>query len=182
MAAVSFAACACSSFKLFCSDAKNSQLDLLIPLYEQQDKLLFAQGSLHRTDDRTQTNLGMGTRWFNDGYMVGGNTFLDYDLSRDRARMGMGVEYWRDFLKMGANSYLRLTNWRDSKDFADYQERPANGWDMRLEGWMPAVPQLGANLKYEQYYGKEVALFGKDNRQKDPHAVTVGVTIHRFLC
>lgn len=28
---------------------------------------------------------------------------------------------------------------------------------------------------YEQYYGDEVALFGKDNLQKDPRAVTVGV-------
>ncbi|BAE73877.1 putative invasin [Sodalis glossinidius str. 'morsitans'] len=159
---------------------KNSQLDLLIPLYEQPDKLVFTQGSLHRTDDRTQTNLGMGMRWFNDGYMLGGNTFLDYDLSRDHARMGMGVEYWRDYLKIGANNYLRLTNWRDSKDFADYQERPANGWDMSLEGWVPALPQLGGNLKYEQYYGKEVALFGKDNRQKDPHAITVGVNYTPF--
>ena len=29
-------------------------------------------------------------------------------------------------------------------------------------------PQLGASLMYEQYYGDEVGLFGKDKRQKDP--------------
>ena len=25
---------------------------------------------------------------------------------------------------------------------------------------------------YEQYYGDEVGLFGKDKRQKDPHAIS----------
>lgn len=159
---------------------KTSQLDMLVPLHDQQKTLIFTQGSLHRTDDRTQSNLGLGLRWFNDGYMLGGNTFLDYDLSRDHARIGMGVEYWRDFLKLGANSYLRLTNWKDTPDVADYQERPANGWDMRVEGWLPALPQLGANLLYEQYYGKEVALFGKDNRQRDPHALTLGINYTPF--
>lgn len=155
---------------------ENSQLDLLIPWYEQENKLLFAQGSLHETDDRLQSNLGAGLRWFNDGYMLGGNTFLDYDWSRAHARLGLGGEYWRDFLKLSANSYLRLTGWKNSKDIEDYEERPANGWDLRAEGWLPALPQLGGKLTYEQYYGKEVALFGKDNRQSDPYALTAGLS------
>ncbi|ECL5250922.1 invasin, partial [Salmonella enterica] len=91
---------------------KNSQLDLLIPFYEQKDRLVFTQGSLHRTDDRTQSNLGLGYRWFADNWMLGANTFLDYDLSRDHARLGLGLEYWRDFLKLGANTYQRLTSWK----------------------------------------------------------------------
>ncbi|WP_235424098.1 inverse autotransporter beta domain-containing protein, partial [Citrobacter koseri] len=154
---------------------KNSQFDLLVPLYEQQDILSFTQGSLHRTDDRTQTNVGWGMRWFAGDWMLGGNTFLDYDLSREHTRMGMGLEYWRDFLKLGANSYLRLSNWKDSPDLDDYQERPANGWDIRAQGWLPALPQLGARLVWEQYYGDEVALFDKDHRQRNPHAVTAGL-------
>ncbi|MEX5410977.1 inverse autotransporter beta domain-containing protein [Atlantibacter hermannii] len=89
--------------------------------------------------------------------------------------MGLGLEYGRDYLKLSANNYQRLTGWKDSKDFDDYQERVANGWDVRAEGWLPAYPQLGMKLVYEQYYGNEVALFDKDDRQKDPHAVTVGV-------
>ncbi|WP_186367496.1 inverse autotransporter beta domain-containing protein [Yersinia aldovae] len=155
---------------------KNSQFDLLVPLYEQKDSLVFTQSSLHRTDDRTQSNLGMGYRWFTDTWMLGGNTFLDYDLSRDHARMGMGVEYWRDFLKLGVNGYQRLSNWKNSPDVTDYEERPANGWDIRAETWLPALPQLGGKLTYEQYYGQEVGLFGKDHRQRDPHAITAGIT------
>ena len=154
---------------------KNSQFDLLAPLWEQQDMLAFTQGSLHRTDDRTQSSLGFGFRWFSDSWMLGSNTFVDYDLSRDHARAGMGMEYWRDYLKMGANSYLRLTNWKNSPDLNGYEERPADGWDLRTQAWLPALPQLGGKLTYEQYYGNEVALFGKDKRQRDPHAFTFGL-------
>ena len=154
---------------------KNSQFDLLAPLYDQDNNLVFTQGSLHRTDDRTQANLGFGLRHFAADYMVGGNTFGDYDLSREHARMGMGVEYWRDFLKLSANGYMRLTSWKDSPDVTDYEERPANGWDVRAQGWLPQLPQLGGKLTYEQYYGNEVALFGKDNRQSNPYAITAGL-------
>ncbi|WP_207214247.1 inverse autotransporter beta domain-containing protein, partial [Serratia liquefaciens] len=159
---------------------KNSQLDLLVPLHEQQDRLTFAQGSLHRTDARTQANLGVGHRRFNDGWMMGGNAFLDHDLSRSHSRMGVGLEYWRDYLKLDANGYLRLTNWKDSPDLTDYQERPANGWDVRAQAWLPSLPQLGGKLTYEKYYGNEVGLFGKDSRQRNPGAVTAGVNYTPF--
>ncbi|PKH18446.1 invasin, partial [Enterobacterales bacterium CwR94] len=155
---------------------KNSQFDLLVPLYDQGKMLAFTQSSLHRTDGRTQANLGAGLRHFSDHSMLGSNLFGDYDLSRDHARMGAGVEYWRDFMKLSANGYLRLTGWKDAPELADYQARPANGWDMRAQAWLPSLPQLGGKLTYEQYYGKEVALFGVDSRQKNPHVITAGVS------
>lgn len=154
---------------------KNSQFDLLLPLYDQGDNFVFTQGSLHRTDSRTQASLGAGWRHSTSTYMLGGNLFGDFDLSRDHARAGAGLEYWRNFLKLGVNSYLRLSGWKDSPDLEDYQERPANGWDVRGQAWVPSLPQLGGKLTYEQYYGKEVALFGVDSRQRNPHAITVGI-------
>ncbi|WP_090138861.1 Ig-like domain-containing protein [Kosakonia oryziphila] len=155
---------------------KNSQFDLLVPLYEQKDSLVFTQASFHRTDDRTQSNFGMGYRWFTDTWMLGGNTFLDYDLSHEHARMGLGLEYWRDFLKLGVNGYRRLTNWKNSPNITDYEERPANGWDIRAQAWLPVLPKLGGKLTYEKYYGQQVGLFGKNNRQRAPHAITAGIT------
>lgn len=155
---------------------KNAQFDLLLPLYEDKGGLFFTQGSLHRTDERTQANLGLGYRWFADSWMLGGNTFLDYDLSRDHARIGLGVEYRRDFLQLAANSYQRLTHWKDSRDLNNYEERPANGWDIRAQAWLPSLPQLGARMLWEQYYGSEVALFDKDSRQSNPYGITVGLS------
>ncbi len=81
-------------------------------------------------------------------------------------------------LKLSGNGYLRLSNWRSAPELDnDYEARPANGWDLlRAEGWLPAWPQLGGKVVYEQYYGDEVALFGKDERQNDPHAITAGLS------
>ncbi|EPF16812.1 inverse autotransporter beta domain-containing protein, partial [Cedecea davisae] len=154
---------------------ENSQFDLLLPLYDKGDTLLFAQDSFHRTDHRTQANMGIGARHFYDKWMFGANAFVDYDLSRNLSRAGGGIELGRDFMKFGFNGYSRLTGWHDSPDIEDYQERPANGWDVRLQMWLPALPQLGGKLLYEQYYGNEVALFSINNRQHNPHAITVGV-------
>ncbi|MEI9540184.1 inverse autotransporter beta domain-containing protein, partial [Enterobacter cancerogenus] len=84
-------------------------------------------------------------------WMFGANSFVDYDLSRDHARAGAGLEYWRDFLKLGFNGYTHLTSWKDSPDLDNYQERPANGWDIRAQAWLPSLPQLGGKLTYEQY-------------------------------
>ncbi|HDP6910113.1 inverse autotransporter adhesin IatC [Escherichia coli] len=156
---------------------KSSSFEFLHPWYETPDNLVFSQHTLHRTDDRTQTNQGIGWSYFTPSWMSGVNMFIDHDLTRYHTRTGMGVEYWRDYLKLSGNGYLRLSNWRSAPELDnDYEARPANGWDLRAEGWLPAWPQLGGKLVYEQYYGDEVALFGKDERQNDPHAITAGLS------
>lgn len=143
---------------------KNSQFDFLHPWYETPDNLFFSQHTLHRTDERTQINNGLGWRHFTPTWMSGINFFFDHDLSRYHSRAGIGAEYWR--------SAPELDN--------DYEARPANGWDVRAEGWLPAWPYLGGKLVYEQYYGDEVALFDKDDRQSNPHAITAGLNYTPF--
>ncbi|MDM3867440.1 Ig-like domain-containing protein [Proteus faecis] len=155
---------------------EGSSADILIPLYDSKKNLVFSQTSYHRKDSRSQLNQGIGYRHFTDKFMVGLNAFYDYDLSRYHSRFGVGAEVWRDYFKLSINHYHRLSNWRTSDDVIDYNERPANGWDIRTEGYLPTYPQLGAKLIFEQYYGKEVGLFGKDNRQENPHAYTAGLT------
>ncbi|MBB7282878.1 Ig-like domain-containing protein [Escherichia coli] len=160
---------------------KNSQFDFLHPWYETPDNLFFSQHTLHRTDERTQINNGLGWRHFTPTWMSGINFFFDHDLSRYHSRAGIGAEYWRDYLKLSSNGYLRLTNWRSAPELDnDYEAHPANGWDVRAEGWLPAWPHLGGKLVYEQYYGDEVALFDKDDRQSNPHAITAGLNYTPF--
>ncbi|MGV2934522.1 Ig-like domain-containing protein [Providencia sp. AGC89] len=156
---------------------KNTQLDWLIPWYDQPDLLLFTQHNVHRTDGRLQTNNGVGVRHFTPDSMVGANAFFDHDLSRYHSRVGFGVEYAQDFLKLSANTYLRTSSWRGASELKnDYNARPANGWDLQAEGFLPSYPHLGGNLKFEQYFGDDVALFGKDKRQKNPLATTIGMS------
>lgn len=156
-------------------DLDGSSLDYFIPWYDNQSTLFFSQISAQRKEDRTIGNVGLGVRQNVGNWLLGGNAFYDYDFTRGHRRLGLGTEAWTDYLKFSGNYYHPLSDWKDSKDFDFYEERPARGWDIRMESWLPFYPQLGAKLVYEQYYGDEVALFGTDNLQKDPHAVTVGL-------
>ncbi|HCM9500280.1 TPA: inverse autotransporter beta domain-containing protein, partial [Enterobacter asburiae] len=158
-----------------------TELDMLIPLRDTPSSLTFTQFGARHINDRTMANLGLGQRHYIDNeWMFGYNAFFDYDLRRDHSRAGLGLELARDYLKFGANSYFRTSNWRASPDVTDYDERPANGFDFRTEAWLPAMPQLGASLAYEQYYGEDVGLFGKNSRSRNPAAMTAGLSYTPF--
>lgn len=152
-----------------------SAADVLFPLYDRESWLLFNSLGLRHIDQRTTGNIGIGGRYFADSWMMGINTFLDNDFTGKNRRFSVGAELGRDFAKISANTYWRISDWHQSRDFVDYDERPANGYDLRFEGWLPIYPQLGGTLAYEKYRGNEVALFGKDHRQKDPSAMTMGI-------
>lgn len=162
---------------------KTGSFDLLMPVYDTPKDLIFTQTGFRRSnqfteDYRNTINLGLGYRHTldNEKWLLGGNTFYDRDLTGKNDRVGIGAEAWADYVKLAANSYLRLSDWKKSGDLEDYQERPANGWDLRAEAFLPQYPQLGGKVMYEQYYGDEVGLFGYSNRQKDPSAATLGVS------
>lgn len=156
-------------------DLDGSSLDYFVPWYDNQSTVYFSQFSTQRKDDRTIGNVGVGVRHNLGNWLLGGNIFYDYDFTRGHRRLGLGTEAWTDYLKFSGNYYHPLSEWKDSKDFDFYEERPARGWDVRAEAWIPSYPQVGGKLVFEQYYGNEVALFGTDNLQKNPHAVTLGL-------
>lgn len=154
---------------------KNTTASLFTPWYENDEITVFSQLGVHSQDTRTIGNIGTGIRFDRIYWLWGVNVFLDQDISRAHTRGAVGAELWADNLKFAANYYRPLSGWKDSKDFDDYLERPAEGFDVRMQGYLPAYPQLGASAVYEQYFGDEVALFGKDNLQKNPYAVTLGI-------
>ncbi|WP_237386067.1 inverse autotransporter beta domain-containing protein [Xenorhabdus sp. Sc-CR9] len=153
---------------------EGSQFDMLLPLYDTEKQMAFTQFGLRHIDSRTTANVGLGQRHFLDSALLGYNAFLDHDITRDHTRFGVGAEYARDFMKFGANGYFRASGWKDGKKLHDYEERPANGFDVRAEGYIPSYPQLGGKLIYEQYFGDEVGLLSEERRQKNPAAFTLG--------
>ncbi|MBD2786738.1 inverse autotransporter beta domain-containing protein, partial [Xenorhabdus sp. DI] len=56
-----------------------------------------------------------------------------------------------------------------------WEERPANGYDINGEFYLPAYPNLGGKLGFEQYFGDNVALFNRDNKQKKPTLGRIGL-------
>ncbi|MWP61475.1 inverse autotransporter beta domain-containing protein [Gilliamella sp. Pas-s25] len=156
----------------------NVNLKLFSPWYDTEDTLIFSQMSFQEYEhNRRIGNFGIGQRWDmgDKNWLLGYNLFLDHDFQRSHNRLGIGAEAWTDYMKFAANYYYPLSDWKESKDFDDYLERAAKGFDIRFQGYLPQYPHLGGSLMYEQYFGDKVALFGKDNLQKDPRAVTVGL-------
>jgi len=163
------------------SQFSGSAVDMLYPLYDDGNRLTFTQFGLRRQDDRSIANIGVGQRVSFDRWMLGYNAFYDAQISGNQhKRLGIGGELWADNLKLAANGYYRLSGWKASHELEDYDERLANGFDIRAESWLPAWPQLGGKLTYEQYFGREVALFSRDQRQSNPAAVTAGINYTPF--
>ena len=156
----------------------NINAKLFSPWYDTEDTLIFTQLSFQEYEhNRRIGNFGIGQRWdvADKTWLLGYNVFLDHDFQRSHNRLGVGVEAWTDYMKFAVNYYHPLSDWKNSKDFDDYLERAARGFDVRFQGYLPQYPHLGGSLMYEQYYGEKVALFGKDNLQKDPRAITASI-------
>ncbi|WP_199275425.1 inverse autotransporter beta domain-containing protein, partial [Pseudomonas corrugata] len=169
------------AFNVGSKGGKTASFDMLYPVVDGDTDLVFAQvGVRHsnaRTEDyRSTINLGVGYRRNFDNWLAGVNGFYDRDMTGKNDRLGIGAEAFTDNVRASANVYVRISEWKKSPDLDNYLERPANGYDLRLEGNLPSLPKLTAKAIYEKYYGDEVGLFGAGNRQKDPQAVTLGLS------
>ncbi|RTY29193.1 hypothetical protein EKS33_15100, partial [Morganella morganii subsp. morganii] len=164
---------------------KTGDADVLVPLIDNPNSLFFSQIGLRANEERTTTNLGLGYRQYEDGWMWGVNSFYDYDITGSNSRVGVGGELWANYLKFAANGYFRVTDWHQSKlhEMRDYDERPANGFDIRAEGYLPDYPQLGAFAKYEQYFGDGVSLASTTSSgelKSNPSVSTIGLSYTPF--
>ncbi|MCZ5218229.1 inverse autotransporter beta domain-containing protein [Escherichia fergusonii] len=157
-----------------------NSIDTLIPIYNTEDNTFFTQFGIRNKNGRNIFNIGGGGRAIWDNWLLGINSFYDHDISGGNRRIGLGVEAWGNYIQLSANSYFRLNNWQQSRDFSDYNERPANGFDIRANAWLPSFPQLGGKLVYEQYFGNHVALQDNHTLQKNPYSLTAGLNYTPF--
>lgn len=145
----------------------NSEASLLLPLIENENYIFFLQNNIHETDNRIQNNLGLGLRKISidNNYLLGINSFLDYDISLENTRIGIGGEFWKEFLKFSINLYYGVSRWWHSNflnqkktifnylNDDEFFSRPATGWDFRIEGFFPKIPELIFNFDYSKYFG-----------------------------
>nr|WP_063654621.1 inverse autotransporter beta domain-containing protein [Candidatus Arsenophonus triatominarum] len=95
-----------------------------------------------------RVNLGLGYRQYWKKLMYGVNTFYDYDITGGNARLGIGGETWTDYFKLAVNGYFGLTQSHQSKlsRMDDYDERPATGFDVSAEAYLPKYLNLAVVL------------------------------------
>lgn len=151
--------------------------DVLLPLYDGKKSVAFLQtGARSMPDDRWIVNAGLGQRLIlSDDWLVGYNTFLDQDITRDHTRGGVGLEAWHKFIRFSSNYYVPLSKWRESKDIDGYEERAARGWDLRTKGYLPFYQKVAVTGSFTQWYGNNVAVFNKDTLEKDPKIWSYGL-------
>ncbi|ELK1751077.1 inverse autotransporter beta domain-containing protein [Salmonella enterica] len=159
---------------------KSVDADLLMPVHETTSSILFGQLGLRTHDKssfdgRTFLNTGIGYRHDVNRWMLGVNAFVDSDIKNNNLRGSLGAEAFRDYLSFAGNYYFPLTDWKASKAHELHDERPAYGFDVRARGYLPAYPQLGMELTWEQYYGDNVDILGNGKLTRNPYATTASV-------
>ncbi|PHM68515.1 Ig-like domain-containing protein [Xenorhabdus kozodoii] len=154
---------------------KDVAFDGVLPFYQSVSGTVFSQSGVKTHHGQTTTTLGFGYRYLTDNWLWGANIFWDALWPEHHHRYSIGLEAGHDNVKLSANLYQRLSHWKPSR-LTDFDARPANGWDIRAEGYLPAFPHWGGQLQFAQYYGQQVALFGEAERQKNPYSVTAGLT------
>ncbi|KAB7681179.1 hypothetical protein GBN23_06345 [Plesiomonas shigelloides] len=154
--------------------------DILLPVTEFDNSFIFTQIGARNNNDRNTINAGVGYRHYINNLMLGINSFYDHDISGNNKRIGIGGEVWADYLKISSNGYFGVSDWHQSKynQLKDYDEKPANGFDIKVDGYIPSYPQLGGSLKYEKYFGENVDISWAKNKnelKKNPYAFTLGL-------
>ena len=130
---------------------------------QEKDIVFFNQSRISEKSSRPTYNLGLGLRKiFNDSYLLGINSFYDYQDLHKHSRAGVGFEAMgnRGF-EARINTYIRISgNHLVSQDSAnEYYEKPANGFDWELGGPLPYLPFLklygGGNwYNFEHFFNK----------------------------
>ena len=154
--------------------------DFLYPIYDSESTTFFTQFGLRTmANDRVIGNFGLGQRFFlAENFALGYNAFIDQDFSRNHTRGGAGVEAWYDWVRLSANYYTPLSGWKNSKDYDSrfVEERPAEGYDARLTGYLPFYRNLALTGAFEKWKGEHVGSFGSDDVvQKDPRVWSYGL-------
>jgi len=123
-------------------------LETIQPLLGTQDKdlVFFNQSRISSRDERPTYNIGLGLRRiFNDSYLLGINSFYDYQDLHKHSRAGLGFEAITDKgLESRVNTYAAVSGSRlVSEDSVNsYYEKVANGLDWELGGPLPHLPFL----------------------------------------
>ncbi|MCW2483368.1 inverse autotransporter beta domain-containing protein, partial [Candidatus Symbiopectobacterium sp. NZEC135] len=155
----------------------STTLNVLLPLQENEKRMLFGQFGGYHHKHKNSVSVGVGQRHFGNDWGLGYNIFYDAQMSKSiYHRLGVGGELWFDNARFTANGYYGLTRNRDVDEKPGYYADVAHGYDVNLQAWIPGYRQLSGRVKFEQYFGDSVALTKKGKDARNPHALSLGLS------
>lgn len=131
--------------------------DLMFPLHRfaAQHGVLFFEPRVSHVDRATLFNNGIGYRRLvrNDTWLLGVNTFYDYEALREHARVGFGGEALSAYAEARANGYLGISHTRtiQSDGATTNVERAVSGYDVEVGAPIPHYSRLKLFGGYEWY-------------------------------
>lgn len=152
------------------------------PLYQSEKSrdTVFVQGSLYRYamygEYRITANLGLGYRRLlaDDTVLLGANSFLDNEFTRNHRRYSVGAEAKWGPLDFGTNLYRVLTS---ERQFNDVIEQALDGWDIELGSKVPFVPWATAYFGHYRWQKHVAAENTEGNRFSLELALHPNVTL-----
>lgn len=155
----------------------STALNVLLPLQQNEDRMLFGQFGGYRHKNKNTFSVGVGQRHFGDDWGLGYNVFYDTQMSKSvYHRLGLGGELWFDNARFTENGYYGLTHNRDVDEKPGYYAEVAHGYDVNLQAWLPGYRQLSGRVKFEQYFGDRVAFPKKGQDAINPYALSLGLS------
>lgn len=113
---------------------------------QEEDLVFFNQSRISEISSRPIYNLGLGLRRvFSDKWILGVNSFYDYQDLHKHSRGGVGFEAISDIgIESRVNTYIGISRKRlVGEDSANqYYEKVANGFDWELGAPLPYLPFL----------------------------------------
>ncbi len=144
-----------------------------IPLQDKQRYLTWSQLGLTQQTDGLVSNVGIGQRWAQDGWLLGYNTFYDNLLDENLQRAGFGAEAWGEYLRLSANYYQPFADWQTHT--ATLEQRMARGYDINAQMRLPFYQHINTSVSLEQYFGDSVDLFDSGTGYHNPVALKLGL-------
>lgn len=123
-------------------------LETIQPLLgtQEKDTVFFNQLRISERDSRPTFNIGLGLRnVFRESYLLGINSFYDYQVLHRHSRGGLGFEAISDKgLEARVNTYIGISNRHLVKQDSanEYYEKVANGFDWEFGAPLPYMPYL----------------------------------------
>ncbi|MES9870865.1 MAG: inverse autotransporter beta domain-containing protein [Sedimenticola sp.] len=149
----------------------------LVPLVEDEHELLFTQGSIFHSDDRSTINLGLGYRWLvsDDKVLLGANAFYDHEFPYDHRRASIGLEARASVAELNMNFYEGLSGWRSGRD--GLNERAMDGYDLEVGVDLPYMPSVRAYARHFEWNAIDGATDLKGTRYSLAGSFYPGVTV-----
>lgn len=135
--------------------------DMIFPLYRPADRkqAVFVEPRLSHFGGETLFNFGLGYRklLLNNQWLVGVNSFYDYETEHNHYRVGAGMEALSNFAEFRANGYFGLSPARTTTPgiTANTVEEVVDGFDLEVGAPIPYYSRLKIFGSYEWYNFKQ---------------------------